>query len=60
MGVSDEMAHTSLRFGLGRFNTREEVDYVVGRVVESVKKLREISPLYEMVLGERRGHAGLR
>ena len=60
MGVSDELAHTSLRFGLGRFNTREEVDYVVGRVVESVKKLREISPLYEMVLDERRGsHVGL-
>ncbi len=59
MGVSDELAHTSLRFGLGRFNTREEVDYVVGRVVESVKKLREISPLYEMALDERRGsHAG--
>ncbi|MCI0566983.1 MAG: IscS subfamily cysteine desulfurase [Acidobacteria bacterium] len=55
MGVSDELAHTSLRFGLGRFNTREEVDYVVGRVVESVKKLREISPLYELALDERRG-----
>jgi len=53
MGVSDELAHTSLRFGLGRFNTREEVDYVVGRVVESVKKLREISPLYEMALEQK-------
>lgn len=55
MGVSDELAHTSLRFGLGRFNTRDEVDYVIGRVVQSVKKLREISPLYEMALDERRG-----
>jgi cysteine desulfurase len=55
MGVSDELAHTSLRFGLGRFNTRDEVDYVIGRVVQSVKKLREISPLYEMALDEKRG-----
>lgn len=53
MGVSDEAAHSSLRFGLGRFNTAEEVDYVIQRVVDSVKKLREISPLYEMKLGER-------
>ena len=59
MGVSDELAHTSLRFGLGRFNTEEEVEYVVGRVVESVRKLREISPLYEMARQEgRRSHAG--
>jgi cysteine desulfurase len=55
MGVSNELAHTSLRFGLGRFNTEEEVDYVVRRVVESVKKLRDISPLYEMARAERRG-----
>jgi cysteine desulfurase len=48
MGVGDELAHTSLRFGLGRFNTAEEVEYVAGRVVESVIRLREISPLYEM------------
>jgi cysteine desulfurase len=58
MGVSDEKAHTSLRFGLGRFNTREEVDQVATQVVESVKKLREISPLYEMAHREpRRIHA---
>jgi cysteine desulfurase len=55
MGVGDEMAHTSLRFGLGRFNTAEEVEYVAGRVVESVMRLREISPLYEMA---RRGAPG--
>lgn len=48
MGVSDELAHTSIRFGLGRFNTTEEIDHATTRVVESVKKLREISPLYEM------------
>jgi cysteine desulfurase len=47
MGVSDEMAHSSLRFGLGRFNTAEEVDYVSDRVVENVNRLRKISPLYE-------------
>ncbi len=48
MGISDELAHTSIRFGLGRFNTEEEVDYVAARVMETVKKLRELSPLYEM------------
>ncbi len=49
MGVSEDLAHSSIRFGLGRFNTEEEVDHVVRLVVEKVKKLREMSPLYEMV-----------
>jgi cysteine desulfurase len=49
LGVEEEMAHSSIRFGLGRFNTEEEVDYVARLVVEKVKKLREMSPLYEMV-----------
>jgi cysteine desulfurase len=47
IGVPDELAHSSIRFGLGRFNTEEEVDYVAARVVETVKRLRELSPLYE-------------
>jgi cysteine desulfurase len=49
LGVGNDLAHSSLRFGLGRFNTDEEVDYVIERVVETVKRLREMSPLYEMV-----------
>ncbi len=49
MGVSDDLAHSSIRFGLGRFNTAEEVDHVVGLVIAKVGKLREMSPLYEMV-----------
>ncbi len=48
LGVGEDLAHTSIRFGLGRFNTQEEVDYVVDRVSEVVIRLRELSPLYEM------------
>jgi cysteine desulfurase len=48
LGVGEDLAHTSIRFGLGRFNTAEEVDYVADRVVETVSRLRELSPLYEM------------
>jgi cysteine desulfurase len=48
LGVGEDLAHTSIRFGLGRFNTQEEVDYVTNRVVEVVSRLRELSPLYEM------------
>ncbi|HUJ31505.1 MAG TPA: IscS subfamily cysteine desulfurase [Candidatus Acidoferrum sp.] len=48
LGVGEDLAHTSIRFGIGRFNTAEEVDYVADRVVDTVKRLRELSPLYEM------------
>jgi cysteine desulfurase len=48
MGVGDDLAHSSIRFGLGRFNTEEEVDYVADLVIRKVKKLRDMSPLYEM------------
>jgi cysteine desulfurase len=48
LGVGEDLAHTSIRFGLGRFNTQEEVDYVSERVIETVVRLRELSPLYEM------------
>src|SRR5215831_11198102 len=51
LGVNEDLAHSSIRFGLGRFNTEEEVDYVAGRVIETVKRLRELSPLYEAVRG---------
>ncbi len=48
MGIPDDLAHGSLRFGLGRFTTEEEVDWVARLVVEKVKKLRDMSPLWEM------------
>ena len=48
LGVGEELAHTSIRFGLGRFNTEEEVDTVVNRMAEVVQRLRDLSPLYEM------------
>ncbi len=48
LGVGDDLAHTSIRFGLGRFNTEEEVDYVADRMISVVRKLRDLSPLYEM------------
>jgi cysteine desulfurase len=48
LGVGDELAHSSIRYGLGRFNTEEEVDYVIARTIETVNRLREMSPLWEL------------
>ncbi len=48
MGVGDDLAHSSIRFGLGRFTTEAEVDYVIDLVTSKVNKLRDMSPLYEM------------
>lgn len=50
LGVGEDLAHTSIRFGLGRYNTEEEVDYTADLVHEAVNKLREMSPLYEMAM----------
>ena len=49
LGLGDDVAHSSIRFGLGRFNTKAEVDYVADKIIHVVRKLRELSPLYEMV-----------
>ena len=49
LGLGDDVAHSSIRFGLGRFNTEAEVDYVADKIIDVVQKLRELSPLYEMV-----------
>ena len=48
IGVTDEMAHSSIRFGLGRTTTQEQIDYAIDRVAQAVEKLREMSPLYEL------------
>jgi cysteine desulfurase len=49
LGAGDDLAHSSIRFGLGRWTTEEEVDYVVDKLTNVVRRLREMSPLYEMV-----------
>jgi cysteine desulfurase len=48
LGAGDDLAHSSIRFGIGRFNTEAEIDYVARKVIDTVKRLRELSPLYEM------------
>jgi len=49
IGVTEDLAHTSLRFGLGRFTTAEEVDFAIEKIKKTVLKLRDLSPLYELV-----------
>jgi cysteine desulfurase len=48
LGVGPDLAHSSIRFGLSRFTTAEEIEYTIARVSEAVTRLREMSPLYEM------------
>jgi len=50
IGLRDDLAHSSIRFGLGRGNTADEVDFVASEVIENVRRLRALSPRYEMVL----------
>ena len=49
LGVDEELAHTSLRIGIGRFTTEEEIDYAAETIIKAVEKLRSLSPLWEMV-----------
>jgi cysteine desulfurase len=48
MGVGEELAHSSIRFGIVRFTTEEEIDYIVSKISEQVTRLRELSPLWDM------------
>ena len=50
MGVTDELAHSSIRFSLGRSTTSDEVDYAIAQVIKAVEDLRELSPLYELAM----------
>ena len=49
LGAEEDMAHSSIRFGIGRFTSEREIDYCIEKIVSSVNKLRDLSPLWEMV-----------
>ena len=49
LGVNEENAHSSIRVGIGRFTTEEEIDYMIEKISSSVKKLRDMSPFWEMI-----------
>jgi len=49
LGVDDELSHTSIRFGIGKFTTEEEIDFAINLIKEKINKLRELSPLWEMM-----------
>jgi cysteine desulfurase len=51
LGVPDDLAHASIRFGIGRFNTEEEIDFTIKEVAQQVRRLRSISPSYQMAAG---------
>ena len=55
IGLEDSLAHASIRFGLGRFNTADEIEYTIQRIGEEVRRLREISPAYK---AKRKGQKG--
>ena len=57
LGMEENLVHSSIRFGLGRFNTQEEVDYTVDRVVQEVSRLRKLSPLYGSARKDMRGRS---
>ena len=58
IGLADELAYSAIRFGLGRFNTEEEIDFTIHRVVEEVRRLREISPVYKAKKARQQKRAG--
>ncbi len=58
LGVSDELAYSAIRFGLGRFTTAEEIDFTIRRVVEEVRRLREVSPVYKAQKARQQKRAG--
>jgi cysteine desulfurase len=58
LGLADELAYSAIRFGLGRFNTEEEIDFTIHRVVEEVRRLREISPVYKAKKARRQKRIG--